>query len=200
VRGVTDSLTKPLLLASTSVHRRRQLERFGLPFECMAPAVDEARLAGEPPQAMAERLARAKALTVARQRSDAVVIGSDQVAVRGAEILGKPGDAERCRAQLAASSGSELVFLTAVCVAAAGGARIHEHTDRTTVQMRILGDIEIARYVERDRPWDCAGGFKGESLGVALVSRIETVDPTALTGLPLIWLADVLRACGFPVP
>jgi len=200
VRGVSESGGTPLLLASTSVHRQRLLERFGLPFECVAPAVEETRLAGEAPQAMAARLARAKALDVARQRGDAVVIGSDQVAVRGAEILGKPGDAERCRAQLAASSGGELVFLTAVCVATAGGARIREHTDRTTVQLRVLGDAEIARYVERDRPWDCAGGFKGESLGAALVSRIETVDPTALTGLPLIWLADVLRGCGFSVP
>jgi septum formation protein len=200
VRGVTEPGTRPLLLASTSVHRRALLERLGLPFNCVAPTVDEARLPGEAPHAMAVRLARAKALDVARQRVDAVVIGSDQVAVRGAEILGKPGDAERCRAQLAASSGRELVFLTAVCVATAGGVRLREHTDHTTVQLRVLDDVEIARYVERDRPWDCAGGFKGESLGVALVSRIETVDPTALTGLPLIWLADVLRGCGFSVP
>jgi septum formation protein len=192
--------TAPLLLASTSVHRRQLLERFGLPFECVAPAVEEGRLPGEAPDAMAARLARVKALSVAHRRGEAIVIGSDQVAVRGAEILGKPGDAERCRAQLAASSGRELVFLTAVCVAIAGGGRLREHIDRTTVQLRTLDGAEIARYVERDRPWDCAGGFKGESLGVGLVSRIETVDPTALTGLPLIWLADVLRDCGFSVP
>ena len=109
MRGVSESATTPLLLASTSVHRRRLLERFGVPFECVAPAVEETRLAGEAPHAMAARLARAKALDVARQCGDAVVIGSDQVAVRGAEILGKPGDAERCRSQLAASSGRELL-------------------------------------------------------------------------------------------
>ena len=189
-----------LVLASSSVHRRQLLERLGLPFECAPPGVDEAPLAGESPAALATRLARAKALAVARERNDAIVIGSDQVALRGEQVLGKPGDAERCRAQLAASSGCELTFLTAVCVVAAGGAQTFEHIDRTIVQMRVLDHAEIARYVAQDRPWDCAGGFKAESLGVALVNRIETVDPTALTGLPLIWLAGVLRDCGLSVP
>jgi len=199
-RGVSDAVGSALVLASSSVHRRQLLERLGLPFECAPPGVDEAPLAGESPAALATRLARAKALAVARERSDAIVIGSDQVALRGEQVLGKPGDAERCRAQLAASSGCELTFLTAVCVVAAGGAQTFEHIDRTIVQMRVLDHAEIARYVAQDRPWDCAGGFKAESLGVALVSRIETVDPTALTGLPLIWLAGVLRDCGLSVP
>jgi septum formation protein len=199
-RGVSDAVGSALVLASTSVHRRQLLERLGLPFECVAPGVDEAPLAGESPAALATRLARAKALAVAREHNRAIVIGSDQVALRGEQLLGKPGDAERCRAQLAASSGCELTFLTAVCVVAAGGEPIFEHIDRTIVQMRVLDDAEIARYVAQDRPWDCAGGFKAESLGVALVSRIETVDPTALTGLPLIWLAGVLRECGLSVP
>jgi 7-methyl-GTP pyrophosphatase len=199
-RGVSDAVGSALVLASSSVHRRQLLERLGLPFECAPPGVDEAPLAGESPAALATRLARAKALAVARERNDAIVIGSDQVALRGEQVLGKPGDAERCRAQLAASSGCELTFLTAVCVVAAGGAQTFEHIDRTIVQMRVLDHAEIARYVAQDRPWDCAGGFKAESLGVALVSRIETVDPTALTGLPLIWLAGVLRDCGLSVP
>ena len=197
---MSDAVGSALVLASSSVHRRQLLERLGLPFECAPPGVDEAPLAGESPAALATRLARAKALAVARERSDAIVIGSDQVALRGEQVLGKPGDAERCRAQLAASSGCELTFLTAVCVVAAGGAQTFEHIDRTIVQMRVLDHAEIARYVAQDRPWDCAGGFKAESLGVALVSRIETVDPTALTGLPLIWLAGVLRDCGLSVP
>ena len=197
---MSDAVGSALVLASTSVHRRQLLERLGLPFECAAPGVDEAPLAGESPAALAARLARAKALAVARERHDAIVIGSDQVALRGEQVLGKPGDAERCRAQLAASSGCELTFLTAVCVVAAGGAPTFEHIDRTIVQMRVLDDAEIARYVAQDRPWDCAGGFKAESLGIALASRIETVDPTALTGLPLIWLAGVLRDCGLSVP
>jgi len=197
---VSDAVGSALVLASSSVHRRQLLERLGLPFECAPPGVDEAPLAGESPAALATRLARAKALAVARERNDAIVIGSDQVALRGEQVLGKPGDAERCRAQLAASSGCELTFLTAVCVVAAGGAQTFEHIDRTIVQMRVLDHAEIARYVAQDRPWDCAGGFKAESLGVALVSRIETVDPTALTGLPLIWLAGVLRDCGLSVP
>jgi septum formation protein len=199
-RGVSDAVGSALVLASSSVHRRQLLERLGVPFECAPPGVDEAPLAGESPAALATRLARAKALAVARERNDAIVIGSDQVALRGEQVLGKPGDAERCRAQLAASSGCELTFLTAVCVVAAGGAQTFEHIDRTIVQMRVLDHAEIARYVAQDRPWDCAGGFKAESLGVALVSRIETVDPTALTGLPLIWLAGVLRDCGLSVP
>ncbi len=197
---MSDSGSPPLLLASTSLHRRRLLERFALPFECMTPGVEEIRLAGESPSALATRLARAKALAVAGQRTDAIVIGSDQVALRGDEILGKPGDADRCRAQLAASSGRQLQFLTAVCVASGGGARSFEHTDRTVVTFRTLDAAEIARYVDRDRPWDCAGGFKGESLGIALCERIETLDPSALTGLPLIWLAGVLRECGLSVP
>jgi len=197
---VSDAVGSALVLASSSVHRRQLLERLGLPFECAPPGVDEAPLAGESPAALATRLARAKALAVARERNDAIVIGSDQVALRGEQVLGKPGDAERCRAQIAASSGCELTFLTAVCVVAAGGAQTFEHIDRTIVQMRVLDHAEIARYVAQDRPWDCAGGFKAESLGVALVNRIETVDPTALTGLPLIWLAGVLRDCGLSVP
>ena len=198
---MSDAVGSALVLASTSVHRRQLLERLGLPFECAAPGVDEAPLAGESPAALAARLARAKALAVAHKRHhDAIVIGSDQVAVRGEQVLGKPGDAERCRAQLAESSSCELTFLTAVCVVAAGGGPTFEHVDRTIVQMRVLDDAEIARYVAQDRSWDCAGGFKAESLGVALVNRIETVDPTALTGLPLIWLAGVLRECGLSVP
>ena len=196
------STTPPqaLLLASTSRYRRLLLERLGLPFECVAPGVDEARLAGEPASVLVTRLARAKALTVARQRRDAVVVGSDQLALRGDELLGKPGDAARCARELATSSGRELVFLTAVCVAADGGSRCLEFTDRTIVQLRVLNEAEIARYVALDRPWDCAAAFKGESLGIALCERIETRDPTALTGLPLIWLAGALRQCGFAVP
>lgn len=198
--GVAEHIGPALVLASTSPHRRRLLERFALPFECVAPGVDETRLPGEPALTLAVRLARAKALTVSRSRPGEVVIGSDQVAVRGEELLGKPGDAERCRIQLAASSGRRVEFLTAVCVTGDGGSNCQEHVDRTVVRFRELGAVEIARYVERDRPWDCAGGFKGESLGIALCEHIETVDPTALTGLPLIWLAGVLRSCGYAVP
>ncbi len=128
------------------------------------------------------------------------MIGSDQVALRGDEILGKPGDADRCRAQLAASSGR---------AAAVSHRRVRRDRRRRAVlraygphhrQFRKLDAYEIARYVDRDRPWDCAGGFKGESLGIALCERIETLDPSALTGLPLIWLAGVLRQCGLSVP
>lgn len=197
---MTEPRARLLVLASTSAHRRRLLERFGLPFECVAPGVDETRLPGEAAVDLAIRLARAKASAVASSRPDALVIGSDQVAVRGTELVGKPGDAARCRAQLAASSARELEFLTAVCVVSQGGSRSIEHLDRTVVRFRKLDPAEIARYVARDRPWDCAGGFKGETLGIALCERVESVDPSALTGLPLIWLAGVLRDHGFSVP
>jgi septum formation protein len=197
---VSDTAGDGLVLASTSPYRRSLLERLGLPFACVAPATVETRQAGEPPAQMALRLARAKAEAVARERPGAIVIGSDQLAVRDDDVLGKPGDAERCRQQLAASSGRVVLFLTAVSVVVRGGSQRFEHTDRTLVQFRVLDPDEIARYVEQDRPWDCAGGFKCESLGIALFEQIETRDPTALTGLPLIWLAGALRRCGLSVP
>jgi len=129
-----------------------------------------------------------------------VVIGSDQVAVRGADILGKPGTVERCTEQLARSSGHEVAFLTAVHVVDGRKGRSESHLDRTVVRFRTLTPDEIARYIAADHPLDCAGGFKAESLGIALFECIESADPTALTGLPLIWLSAALRRAGIPVP
>jgi len=189
-----------LILASTSAYRRALLERLGVPFDCVAPGADERRLPDEPPDALARRLARLKAETVATGHPGCVVIGSDQVAVRGPEILGKPGTIERCHEQLLKSSGREVEFLTAVHVVADRGARAESHLDRTQVRFRTLEPAEVARYVAADTPLDCAGGFKAESLGIALFERIESADPTALTGLPLIWLCGALRRAGIPVP
>jgi septum formation protein len=192
--------SKGLILASTSRYRRALLQRLGLPFECVAPDADESRLPGEPAVEMAARLARAKAEAVAARYPDAIVIGSDQVALRGTDILGKPGTVERCREQLRASSGKEVVFLTAVHVVDGAGGRAESHVDRTVVQFRELTAAEIDRYIERDQPLDCAGGFKAEALGIALFDRIESSDPTGLTGLPLSWLCGALRRARVPIP
>jgi 7-methyl-GTP pyrophosphatase len=192
--------SKGLILASTSQYRRALLERLGLPFECVAPDVDEARLAGETAAATATRLAHLKAEAVARLHGRAVVIGSDQVALRGNDVLGKPGTVERCREQLRLSSGRDVVFLTAVHVIDGTSGRAESHLDRTTVLFRDLAPEEIDRYIERDRPLDCAGGFKAESLGIALFEKIDSSDPTGLTGLPLTWLCGALRRAGFEVP
>jgi len=192
--------SKGLILASTSPYRRLLLARLGLPFECVAPAADEARLPGEPAAQMAARLAGLKAEAVARLHPDAVVIGSDQVALRGTEVLGKPGTVERCREQLLQSSGQAVIFLTAVHVIDGPAGRNEAHTDRTVVQFRPLTLAEIDRYIERDQPLDCAGGFKAEALGIALFERIESTDPTGLTGLPLSFVAGALRRAGLAVP
>lgn len=184
-----------LLLASTSRHRALLLERLGLPFGVQAPETDEARQPREKPAARALRLAHAKAMAVHARHPEACVIGSDQVAV-GRRILDKPGDATHCRQQLEASSGKRVVFHTAVVVLGPGPRIAHEHVDRTFVRFRKLTDREISRYVEIEQPFDCAGSFRSEGLGVALFESIETRDPAALVGLPLIWLASALRDAG----
>ncbi len=192
--------SKGLILASTSPYRRALLARLGLPFECVAPGAEETRLPEEPAEAMAVRLARRKAEAVATRFPHAIVIGSDQVALRGTDILGKPGTVERCREQLRASSGQEVVFLTAVHVIDGSTGTVEAHVDRTVVRFRALTDAEIIRYIERDNPLDCAGGFKAEALGIALFDRIESQDPTGLTGLPLSWLCGALRRAQVPLP
>lgn len=191
---------RPLILASTSPYRRALLARLGLAFEVESPGVDESAVAGEEPSGRAARLATAKARAVATRHPDAVVIGSDQVAELAGEILEKPGGAERCRAQLAALSGRTASFHTACTVLAPGAGIEITHTDTTRVVARTLTAAEIDRYIERERPFDCAGGFKAEALGIALFERIESQDPTALIGLPLIWLASALRRAGLAVP
>lgn len=193
----------PLILASTSAYRRALLERLGLPFAMARPEVDETPQPGESPQTLAVRLARAKAEAVLAGAEAgggaAWVIGSDQVAELDGEPLGKPGTAERAVAQLGAMSGREVRFLTALCVAGPDGRRF-ESLDVTTVRFRSLSADEIARYVECERPLDCAGSFKSEGLGIALFESIDSRDPTALIGLSLIDTARALRAAGFAVP
>jgi septum formation protein len=191
------SADKPaLILASTSPYRRGLLERLRLPFVAEAPGVEELARPGEAAAALALRLAQAKAVAVARRRARAVVIGSDQVAECQGRVLGKPGTAERAREQLALASGTTVVFHTAVAVVHADGVTCETHTDLTRVRFRRLGAEEIERYVELDAPLDCAGSFRSEGLGVALFEAIETRDPAALVGLPLIWLAGALGRAG----
>jgi septum formation protein len=188
-----------LLLASTSRYRRALLERFGLPFEALAPGVDETGLPNEEPMELAHRLARMKAEALAERHPHSIVIGSDQLATYGRLILGKPATEERCCAQLRDMSGQRVNFYTAVHVIDTK-ANHEAHLDVTTVVFRNLTADEIERYVARERPLDCAGGFKVEGLGITLFERIDSQDPTALIGLPLIWLAGALRRAGLTLP
>jgi septum formation protein len=146
------------------------------------------------------RLAMAKAEEVAGRYPGAVVIGSDQVAASGHKVLDKPGDVATCRSQLATLSGTDARFNTACAVIGPAGSVRLVHLDTTTVFFRQLTAKEIERYVEREKPFDCAGGFKAEALGITLFESVETKDPTALIGLPLIWLACALRRAGYPLP
>jgi septum formation protein len=187
-----------LILASTSPYRRALLERLGVAFEVVAPGVGEQHLSGESPADRALRLASAKAQAVSAGHPAALVIGSDQVAACGSEVLDKPGDAARCREQLGRLSGHTAHFYTAGVLLGPGAHRAH--VDTTTVVFRTLAAGEIERYVAREQPFDCAGGFRAEALGVALFDCIESQDPTALIGLPLIWLAGALRAAGYQLP
>ncbi|HEY4771660.1 MAG TPA: nucleoside triphosphate pyrophosphatase [Steroidobacteraceae bacterium] len=191
---------RPLVLASASAYRRELLTRLGVRFDVVAPAVSEEDLAGEVPAERAQRLALAKARTVAQQYPEAIVVGSDQVAAMGARVLHKSGHAAGAREQLMALSGKAADFFTA-CAIIGARAAVHEaHLDTTHVVFRALSADEIARYIEHERPFDCAGSFKVETLGIALLERIDMTDPTALIGLPLIWVAQTLRRCGYPMP
>jgi len=189
-------MSPALYLASTSPYRAAQLARLGRPFLVEAPQVDESSVAGETPAARALRLAHAKALAVSSRHPEAWVLGSDQVADCAGRIHDKPGDASRCREQLHASSGRAVQFHTAVVLRRGRPDSVSEHLDRTVVHFRPLAADEIARYVARDQPFDCAGGFRCEGLGVALFQAVETLDPSALVGLPLIWVANALREAG----
>ena len=188
-----------LVLASTSPYRRALLERLGLPFEAIAPEVDETPLSGESPEALVSRLSRAKSTAVADGLDDALVIGSDQLAVVEDQILGKPGTEEKAREQLARLSGREVTFLTGLCLTdAASGSQQFELVP-TPVQFRTLSQAQIADYVAREQPLDCAGAFKSEGLGIALFERLGGNDPNALIGLPLIALCTMLERAGLPV-
>lgn len=189
-----------LVLASTSPYRRALLTRLGLPFDVVAPQVLEDEVAAESAAERARRLATAKAQAVAHQYPEAIVLGSDQVACLGDRVLHKSAHAAGCREQLAALSGKTASFHTACALIGAGSRIDLAHLDTTRVAFRALTAQEIERYIDREQPFDCAGSFKVESLGIALLERIDSSDPTALIGLPLIWVAHALRSCGYVLP
>lgn len=189
-------MQRPVILGSTSRYRRALMERLHLPFDVQAPEVDESALPGETPAALAVRLALAKAQAVAERFPEAVVIGSDQVADLDGEALGKPGDHARAGAQLRRMSGRTLVFQTAVAVVCRATGFVQQDLAPVRVVFRELGDDAIERYLRIEQPYDCAGSAKSEGLGIALLEAIDSDDPTALVGLPLIRTCRMLRAAG----
>ena len=186
----------PLILASTSRYRRELLQRLCLPFEVQAPQVDETPLPGESPAVLAQRLALAKAHAVAALRPKAIVIGSDQVAELDGQPIGKPGTHERAVAQLRQMRGRRVIFQTAVAVVRADAGFAQVLLAPVAVTFRMLSDAEIEHYLRTEEPYDCAGSAKCETLGIALLDAIDSDDPTALIGLPLIRTCELLRAAG----
>lgn len=187
-----------LLLASTSLYRKRLLQRLQIPFTAQAPGVMECMREGENGEQRAQRLAREKAGAVAALQPGALVLGSDQVAVCGGDILDKPGTEARAISQLRQSSGQTVHFYTAIALQGPNSAPL-EALVTTAVHFRPLTDAEIQDYVNREQPYDCAGSFRWESLGIALFERLESDDPTALEGLPLIATARLLKQAGLSV-
>ena len=192
-------MTSRLVLASSSPYRRALLQRLGLPFTCDDPGIDEAPHPDEDPRAMVTRLAEAKARSTAGRYPHALVIGSDQCAVIDDVPAGKPGNRNANIEQLHAMSGRWIDFLTAVCVIDTDSGRCQTDTVTYSVRLRQLSDEQIAAYVDLEQPFDCAGGFKSEGLGVALFEQMRGDDPTALIGLPLIALRRMLEAEGIDV-
>lgn len=189
-------MSRQLILASTSIYRQEQLARLGYPFAVAAPKTDETPLPGESPAAIALRLSELKARAVADQYPDALIIGSDQVAHHGSEIFGKPGNHDRAVLQLTQLSGKTIDFVSGLCVFDSATGRADTRGVVTRVQFRALSDDAIENYLRKEQPYNCAGSAKSEGLGIALISRMECDDPTALVGLPLIALCDLLEIHG----
>ena len=188
-----------IILASTSPYRRRLLERLQLPFRCVSPETDETPLPDEAPAALAVRLARAKAESIAKLQPGALIIGSDQVASIEGSIMGKPGNFNSASAQLRSSSGREVVFYTAIALIAPNRDQERFHVERFCVRFRALSNSQIANYLHREQPYDCAGSFKVEGLGIALFESLIGDDPTSLEGLPLIRLTTLLGELGVDI-
>lgn len=186
----------PIVLASTSPFRRELLQRLGLDFTIASPDTDETRLPDEPPEDLVVRLAEAKARAVAGLHPDALIIGSDQVACVDGEVLGKPGDKEKAIVQLSRATGKSVVFHTGLCLLNAATGKTQTLCEPFRVHFRQLSRIQIEGYLDRERPFNCAGSFKSEGLGIALFERLEGDDPNALIGLPLIRLVTMLEAEG----
>jgi len=188
-----------LVLASTSSYRKALLERLRLRFDVASPLVDERALGGEAPADTALRLAMLKAQSVRAQHRDALIIGSDQVAMSAGRVLGKPGDHTTAARQLRSPSGQSADFHTALALLDAASGSVQTELVPCRVHFRRFDDARIERYLAKEKPFDCAGSAKAEGLGIALIERIETPDPTALIGLPLIALSAMLERAGLPV-
>ncbi len=198
---IPSSRVPRIILASGSAYRRELLGRLQLPFESISPDIDETAQPGEAPEATALRLAREKAAAIAARAPDALVIGSDQVATLDGLQIGKPGDHARALAQLQLMRGRQVVFHTALCLLdarldPAAPDAVQVENVQTLVTFRDLPDAELDAYLRIEQPYDCAGSAKNEALGIALLERIDSSDPTALTGLPLIALTGMLRRAG----
>jgi septum formation protein len=188
-----------LVLASTSPYRKALLEKLQVKFESAAPAIDESLLPGESPEQLVARLAEAKAKAIANQFPHALIIGSDQVAVVDGKIVGKPGTHDKAVAQLKRASGKRVIFLTGLCVYNTLSRRTQVDVVPFSVIFRHLTDAQIEHYLQREQPYNCAGSFKSEGLGIALFERLEGDDPNTLIGLPLIRLIRMLESEGFPI-
>jgi len=197
---ISESLSARLILASSSKYRKMLLRRFDIPFECMSPDIDETMRVSETPMQLARRLALEKAGAISSKMPQAIVIGSDQLAIFNGRILGKPGNHQAASAQLSSFSGQVVEFLTAVSVQCQASGFSETHIDSTRVNFRHLQADEIERYLVAETPFDCAGAFKAESLGITLFESIVSEDPTALIGLPLIRTAAMLRRAGLTLP
>ena len=193
------STSLPIVLASTSSYRKELLQRMGIDFKTVAPDVDESSLPGESPENLVKRLAEAKARVIGKT-CEALIIGSDQVAVSGDEILGKPGSHENALVQLRKLSGKLVTFQTGLCLLNSTSNEMQVDTVPFRVQFRKLDEQQIERYLRADQPYNCAGSFKSEGLGITLFERMDGDDPTALIGLPLIRLTSMLMQAGVVLP
>jgi len=190
----------PIFLASSSPYRRSLLNRFLDQYEVVSPEVDESNDLGLGPADLASHLARKKAEAIAINARNALVIGADQLAVIEDRVLGKPGDHAKAIEQLLAASGKTMTFLTAVCILDPVGRARYEHTDKTIVRFRQFDRRLAEAYLRHDEPYDCAGSFKLEGAGFVLFESVQTDDPTAIIGLPMIWVADRLLQLGYLLP
>lgn len=193
-------MNRPIILASSSKYRRELLNRLRLNFRCQAPDIDESNEEGESPHATCQRLALEKALAIGAEHPKAIVIGSDQVADVNGAAISKPGTHDAARAQLRSMSGKTITFHTAVALVCTETEQVIRFSVPTHVQFRVLNDAEIERYLLAEEPYDCAGSAKSEGLGISLLEKIESTDPTALIGLPLIEVSKALRAMGVALP
>lgn len=189
-----------IILASSSAYRRGLLDRILTEYEAVSPDLDERNVEGLDPPELAAKLARHKAEVVSANAREGLIIGADQLAVLGDEVLGKPGTHQKAVEQLLAASGHAVEFITAVCILDPVSRSRHEHIDRTVVRFRNFDRRLAEAYLRLDRPYDCAGSFKVEGAGFVLFESIQTDDPTALIGLPMIWVSDRLLELGYLLP